>query len=578
MRMRAMAAAAIVAVAAAAATAAAAAEKVALLIGNADYQHTGALRNPVNDVRLMARKLEGLGFETTIVEDADRLKMARAIKAFGQQSIGADTSLVFYSGHGMEAAGRNFLIPTDAKLEFEDDAELEAISLRTAITAAGRASRLSVVIVDACRNNTFPSSSRSGAKGFQPVAARPGQAIAFSTAPGEVAYDGNGDLSPFTRALSEALADDPDEDVRILLTSLGAATERYAGAPQSPFTRFGHMPRGAMTLTGAPLGGGPAAAPEGPAEVPAVEAPEVEAPGVEAPEEVEGPAEEEIAGADAPAARGGGASAIEEEAPAEPAFSKAELMDAQRYLRALGYYGGGIDGDWGPGSRAAMRLFNADKGLPEGEALTPINVGVLRALGEEAMRRQEAEAAAMAAERAAAEERQRALAEEQRRLELERQGAIAREEAARREAERQEAARREAERQAREKEREREVGQAIGGILGGILAGSSGGSGGGASPALANGVYVGAWGGHSINMNVSGGRPTTGSLTMLLNNRRLVTGLRFDYSGGVVSGIVTAAHPEVKVQVIRGTMPNIRVRVGLSNGGTFDRSFTLNRR
>lgn len=234
-----------------AASAAAAVEKVALLIGNADYQHANRLENPINDVDALAESLRAIGFSVDVRNNLNRAALGDALLNFGQKARAADTALIFFSGHGMEIGGDNYLIPTDARLRRPGSERVEAIPLSLAVDATEGAERLSVVIVDACRNGA-PGASRSGvSKGFRPVKARPGLAIAFSTAPGEPAWDGTGRMSPYTRALTEAIAADADTDVRLLFTSLGGETARYAGADQRPFARFGDMPRrGIVSLSG----------------------------------------------------------------------------------------------------------------------------------------------------------------------------------------------------------------------------------------------------------------------------------------------------------------------------------------
>ena len=168
-------------------------DRVALLIGNAEYAHEDALRNPLNDVAAMKLALEALEFDVTVVENADERAMGRALQDFSRLAEGADTALIFFSGHGMEIRGRNYLIPVDARLQRETDARYEAVPLADALASASGASRLSIVIVDACRDNRFPAGSyqqgaRGGqSRGFHPVRAARGQLIAFATAPGAVA-------------------------------------------------------------------------------------------------------------------------------------------------------------------------------------------------------------------------------------------------------------------------------------------------------------------------------------------------------------------------------------------------------
>lgn len=216
-------------------------ERIALLIANSEYDHTGKLKNPLNDARAISQSLAALGFEVEIVENADRRSLGKAIKAFGQRADQSEIALLYYSGHGMELNGRNFLIPIDAELADPDDADIDAIPLETAISATGGAGTLSIVVIDACRNNTFPTPSRSAQKGFRPIAAKPNQIVSFSTAPGTVAFDGDGDVSPYTLALVEMMEVAKDYDVRILFSSLGARVAALTDGRQEPFTRIGRF-------------------------------------------------------------------------------------------------------------------------------------------------------------------------------------------------------------------------------------------------------------------------------------------------------------------------------------------------
>lgn len=225
----------------------AAEQRVALLIGNADYEHAAQLANPGRDVRAMADVLDGLGFDVRALFDLDEDELERALARFEGQARGADTALIFYSGHGMEIGGRNYLIPTDASLRSPGDERAEAVDLRHAIEAVSFATRLSIVIVDACRNG---APGARGARGFLEETAAAGLVIAFSTAPGSIAYDGAGRLSPFTHALTERLSRNPNEDVRILFNSLGPDVRRFGGGDQEPYSRIGGLPQGNVSLIG----------------------------------------------------------------------------------------------------------------------------------------------------------------------------------------------------------------------------------------------------------------------------------------------------------------------------------------
>lgn len=228
----------------------AAGDRVALVIGNSDYEWQSPLSNPVNDADRMAETLTRIGYEVTRHDNLGEREMMRTLADFAEKADQAEVALVYYSGHGMEIGGRNYVIPVDAKLSRERDAEFEAVDLSKMRAAIGGASKLKVVILDACRNNTFLPSTRGGTKGLGRITAEAGEIIAYSTAPGSVAQDGvPGELSPYTRALAEKLEEAPDLDVRFLFTSLGRLTEQYAGVEQRPYTEFAAiLPEGSLPL------------------------------------------------------------------------------------------------------------------------------------------------------------------------------------------------------------------------------------------------------------------------------------------------------------------------------------------
>ena len=188
---------------------AAAQKRIALVIGNGAYSHIGALPNPVSDGRLMARTLESLGFETMLVLDADHMEMKRSVAEFGRElkRAGQDTvGLLFYAGHGVQARGRNYLLPIEAQPRDEVDLDLmgvEANWILRQMEAAGN--RSNVIILDACRNNPLPGADRGMSRGLARIDAPTGSFIAYATAPGDTAADGDGSNSPFTTALAKLL-------------------------------------------------------------------------------------------------------------------------------------------------------------------------------------------------------------------------------------------------------------------------------------------------------------------------------------------------------------------------------------
>jgi Caspase domain len=186
------------------------AARVALVVGNGDYAaEIGKLKNPTSDAQMVADTLTGLGFEVALVTDADQKGMKRAIREFGQklretgpQGIG----LFYYAGHGVQVDGENFLLPIGAEIQAEGDVELEAVSASSILSQmqfAGNA--VNLVFLDACRNNPLAKANRSGTRGLARLDAPRGSFVGYSTAPGDVAADGDGANSPYALALAEEL-------------------------------------------------------------------------------------------------------------------------------------------------------------------------------------------------------------------------------------------------------------------------------------------------------------------------------------------------------------------------------------
>lgn len=182
--------------------------RLALVIGNGAYT-LGPLANPTRDAALVAGSLKAVGFQVTEVENADRraferavVDFGRALKAAGKDSIG----LFYYAGHGIQAEGENYLIPVDAKIKDALDLRIEAIPATTVMASLESAGNsLNIVVLDACRNNPFQATSRAVGGGLARLDAPRGTLIAYSTAPGSVAEDGQGANSPYSRALARAI-------------------------------------------------------------------------------------------------------------------------------------------------------------------------------------------------------------------------------------------------------------------------------------------------------------------------------------------------------------------------------------
>ena len=184
--------------------------KIALVVGNSQYEMPGwALNNPANDARLMADVLERVGFQVTVAIDLDEEEMEDAFAEHGARlsHAGADAIGVFYyAGHGVQSQGYNYLIPVDARAQTEQDVWRQAPRLGDAlqyIRAAGNP--VNFIILDACRNNPLPSAGRDLSGGLAPVSRANGLLISYATEPGYTAADGDRSNSPFTEALAAVM-------------------------------------------------------------------------------------------------------------------------------------------------------------------------------------------------------------------------------------------------------------------------------------------------------------------------------------------------------------------------------------
>jgi carboxyl-terminal processing protease len=195
------------------ANSAAAEPRVALVIGNSAYQgDLPALPNPANDAKLMASALRSVGFDVVEAENASKDRMMSALAEFRDKLVAAGntaTGLFFYAGHGLQVAGENYLIPIDAKIQAEKDVDLASLSANTVMKQMEFAApAVNIIILDACRNNPLGGDARGMSRGLAKIETAPtGSFIAYSTAPGMTAADGDGANSPYTKALAETITE-----------------------------------------------------------------------------------------------------------------------------------------------------------------------------------------------------------------------------------------------------------------------------------------------------------------------------------------------------------------------------------
>ena len=240
--------------------------RIALVIGNGSYENAGVLANPTHDADAVADLFTKAGFDSV---DRRRnlgvVEFKRAVREFVDRAASADVAVVYYSGHGLEIGGVNYLIPVDAKLTSVLDMEDEAVSLDRILVAAGHVKKLSLIILDACRENPFhPAADDAhvtrgvsmGLAGVGPTVAD--TLIAFAAKAGSVSYDGDGRNSPFTTALLKYITQ-PGLDIRLALGKVRDDVLRATNHRQEPYV-YGSLGGDSVALVPAPVAAAPSVA------------------------------------------------------------------------------------------------------------------------------------------------------------------------------------------------------------------------------------------------------------------------------------------------------------------------------
>jgi formylglycine-generating enzyme required for sulfatase activity len=210
-------------------------QRVGLVIGNGTYVNAPTLKNPPNDAKAMAAALRRAGFDVIERENATRRGMIEALRTFAEKLSPGGIGLFFYAGHGVQARGANYLIPIDAALAAEDDLRYETTDVQDVLNRLDDAKvRLSLVILDACRDNPFSRSFRSTARGLAQIDAPRGTLIAYATAPGKEAADGDGDNGVYTAELLKAMSL-PGLKLQEVFEHVIDAVERKTANEQTPW-------------------------------------------------------------------------------------------------------------------------------------------------------------------------------------------------------------------------------------------------------------------------------------------------------------------------------------------------------
>lgn len=217
-------------------------KRIALLIGNGGYEHVPTLPNAKNDAIALAAALRNAGFQTvTLKTDLKRDEIMAALSDFARLADSADWAVVYYSGHGIEYRGTNYLIPVDARLLVDRDIDLEAVDVGKVMSSVEGAKRLHLIILDACRNNPFLDqmkrtiATRAITRGLAPIEPDAGSLIVYAAKDGQTALDGDGADSPFATALINRLQT-PNLEIRRLFDLVRDDVLASTNKQQQPFT------------------------------------------------------------------------------------------------------------------------------------------------------------------------------------------------------------------------------------------------------------------------------------------------------------------------------------------------------
>lgn len=245
--------------------------RVALVIGNGTYAEAGTLTNPVNDALDIAGKLRSIGFDVIEGNDLGKRELERKIGEFSDALQGAGVGLFYYAGHGLQVEGRNYIVPVDARLDMPVKLQLEAVPIDEVLDIMEQQTKVSLVFLDACRNNPFARSlsrtattrSATALAGLAQFDSTRGSFIAFSTAPGAVAMDGTGRNSPFAAALLRHMAE-PGQSINDMMIAVRRDVISETREGQRPWEqgslleRFEFVPGGETVAQPKPAAAAPA--------------------------------------------------------------------------------------------------------------------------------------------------------------------------------------------------------------------------------------------------------------------------------------------------------------------------------
>ena len=226
-------------------------DRVALVIGMADYASVVKLDNTLNDARGISDTLEGIGFQVTTLLDTKAADLRTAVDEFAFRAETAELALIYYAGHGVEVSGENFLIPVDADINSNQDILRQGVSLKQLLASVESARKMRIVILDSCRDNPFGDAltlanleetaqaveqTRSiGSVGMAAPSPDRGTLVAFAAKDGARALDGTGNNSPFATALMDNLVK-PELEISLMFRKVRDQVLQTTANQQEPHT------------------------------------------------------------------------------------------------------------------------------------------------------------------------------------------------------------------------------------------------------------------------------------------------------------------------------------------------------
>ena len=224
----------------------------ALVIGNGHYSQAPTLENAVDDAKAISSKLRELGFHVIERHDLTRSGMRKALRDFNTSLGQANNTvaLLFYAGHGIQQQGENYLIPVDADISKAYEIEDAALKLRTILASLNDVQpQLSIVMLDACRNNPFERRVHGVSRGVKvrgsglaPIDSVQGTILSFATEPGNVAVDGYSGHSPYTSAILKHIGT-PNLSIQDMLNQVGLTVMAETHGEQKPWVSSSPVPR-----------------------------------------------------------------------------------------------------------------------------------------------------------------------------------------------------------------------------------------------------------------------------------------------------------------------------------------------